>query len=388
MAALNIDRLKSPHIVMLGGGSGCRNINLALSRTPARLTRIVPAWDSGGSSRAIRETLGILPVGDIRQALMTMAHGEKCAGNVVRMCNARLSEAADKRQLRTEFDFLADCRHSLLKTEPAPLSNAITRYLDVFRSRLPEDFDLGNGSVGNFILAGAYLAHDKDINAAISIFKGMCGIEGNVWPIAVASDVHLSARLSDGRVLDRQHLITTLTPSEPPAWIEDIWLTRASDSTVSANVEGNGPAIEAIHTADIILYGPGSLFSSLLPHLLVNGVVEAISANSRAKKIFVGNITDCAETRGMTLEAQLSTVLRLARTRSSGIVLTHVLSNRNFFPFPKRVGKFSYLQSGSLEEMCGAQGISVVSGDFEDLWRRGTHDGEAVARDLSKLAAC
>ena len=217
--------------------------------------------------------------------------------------------------------------------------------------------------------------------------KDMCRIAGNVWPVAVANDVHLSARLSDGRVLDRQHLITTLTSSEPPAWIEDIWLTRTSDSTASAKVEGNGPAIEAIRTADVILYGPGSLFSSLLPHLLVDGVVEAICANSTAMKIFVGNITDCAETRSMTLEAQLSTFLRIAKARSSGIVLTHVLSNRNFFPFPKRVGKFSYLQSGSLHEMCRAQGISVVSGDFEDLWQRGTHDGEAVARDISKLAA-
>ena len=376
---------KTPHIVMLGGGSGCRSINLALSRGPGRLTRIVPAWDSGGSSRAIREALGILPVGDIRQALMTMAHGEKCAGNVIRMCNSRLSEAVGQRQLRMEFEFFADCQHPFLKTQAPSLRNAVTRYLDLFSSRLPEDFDLGNGSVGNFILAGAYLAHDNDINAAISIFKDLCGIGGNVWPASVVNDVHLSARLSDGRVINRQDRITSMSPSEPPTSIDDIWLTRGSD-TAASSVEANGQAIGAILAADVILYGPGSLFSSVLPHLMVEGISDAIRSNTRAVKVFVGNITDCAETRSLTLELQVSALLRVAQPRSKDGLLTHVLVNRNVFPFPKRVGKFSYLQLGSLLELCSAQGIEVMSGDFEDLWQRGTHDGDAVAVDILKLA--
>ncbi|PBB52928.1 YvcK family protein [Mesorhizobium loti] len=369
---------------MLGGGSGCRNINLALSRGPSRLTRIVPAWDSGGSSRAIREALGILAVGDIRQALMTMAHGEKCAGNVIRMCNSRLSEAVGQRQLRMEFEFFADCRHPFLKTQAPSLRNAITRYLDLFSSRLPEDFDLGNGSVGNFILAGAYLAHDNDVNAAMSRFKDLCGIEGNVWPSSVVNDVHLSAQLSDGRVITRQDRITSMPPSEPPTLIDEIWLTRGSDR--AASVEANGPAIGAILEADVILYGPGSLFSSVLPHLMVEGILDAIRSNARAVKIFVGNITDCAETRGLTLASQLSALLRVAQSRSKDDLLTHILANRNVFPFTKRVGKFSYLQVGSLLELCSAQGISVVSGDFEDLWQRGTRDGDAVALEILKLA--
>jgi uncharacterized cofD-like protein len=384
MAVQDTGGRKAPHIVMLGGGSGSRSINLALSRGPGRLTRIVPAWDSGGSSRAIREALGILPVGDIRQALMTMAHCEKCAGNVIRMCNSRLSEAVGQRQLRMEFEFFADCRHPFLKTQALSLRNAVARYLDLFRSRLPKDFDLGNGSVGNFILAGAYLAHDNDINAAISIFKDLCGIGGNVWPASVVNDVHLSARLSDGRVINRQDRITSISLSEPPALIDDIWLTRGSDR--AASVEANGPAIGAILEADVILYGPGSLFSSVLPHLMVEGISDAIRSNARAVKVFVGNISDCAETRGLTLESQLSALLRVARSGSKDGLLTHILVNRNVFPFPKRVGKFSYLQLGSLLELCSAQGIEVMSGDFEDLWQRGTHDGDAVAVDILKLA--
>ncbi len=79
------------NVVLFSGGSACRTINIALSRRQVNLTRIVPAWDSGGSSKVIREKLGILSVGDIRQALMTMAHGEGCSGDVVRICNTRLS---------------------------------------------------------------------------------------------------------------------------------------------------------------------------------------------------------------------------------------------------------------------------------------------------------
>jgi hypothetical protein len=78
-------------IVLFSGGSACRSINVALCRSGADVIRVVPAWDSGGSSKVIRERLAILSVGDIRQALMTMAHGEGCAGDVVKICNARLS---------------------------------------------------------------------------------------------------------------------------------------------------------------------------------------------------------------------------------------------------------------------------------------------------------
>src|SRR6266566_3708018 len=99
-----------PRVVLFSGGSACRDINLALCRHAA-LTRVVPAWDSGGSSRVIRATLGILSIGDIRQALMTMAQGENSAGDVVKLCNTRLSDTASTTALRTEFELYADGEH-------------------------------------------------------------------------------------------------------------------------------------------------------------------------------------------------------------------------------------------------------------------------------------
>ncbi len=90
-------------VVLFSGGSACRSLNNALCREDVSLTRIVPAWDSGGSSRTIRLSLDMLSVGDIRQALMTMAHGEKRSGDVVRICNTRLSSDLQSQDARTEF---------------------------------------------------------------------------------------------------------------------------------------------------------------------------------------------------------------------------------------------------------------------------------------------
>ena len=104
---MSADRL--PHLVLFSGGTACRSTNLALCAKPVRLTRIVPAWDSGGSSKVIRESLDVLGVGDIRQALMTMAHGEGRAGDVVKVCNARLTSSSAE-DANTEFALYAEGR--------------------------------------------------------------------------------------------------------------------------------------------------------------------------------------------------------------------------------------------------------------------------------------
>jgi hypothetical protein len=115
-----------PHIVLFSGGTACRSTNLALLSKPVRLTRIVPAWDSGGSSKVIRESLGVLAVGDIRQALMTMAHGEGRAGDVVKVCNARMTSGTEE-DARTEFALYAEGVHPLLERMEPGLRGAILK---------------------------------------------------------------------------------------------------------------------------------------------------------------------------------------------------------------------------------------------------------------------
>lgn len=363
-----------PHIVLLSGGTACRSINLALCHHAAKLTRIVPASDSGGSSKVIRETLGILPVGDIRQALMTMAHGEGRAGEVVRLCNARLSDMAEPAGAAREFAFYVSGDHPFIRAMDTALGSAITEYLRLFAEQAGPDFDLRNGSIGNFILTGAYLAHDRDINAAIGVFRRLCGISGNVWPVTTRNDMELCALLSNGRRIDGQHRITRLAGDDAP--IASL-LVRAGGEVPDANPA----AVEAIGTADAIVFGPGSFFTSILPHVIVTGIARAVADNWRARKLFIANILEDAETADRPLAGLIGVFLDTCRAKAGdGVFVDTAVVNRDPFPFERSARGYRYLRTGSLD------GIETIAGDFEDAWDRGRHDGEAVAALIMRVA--
>lgn len=371
-----------PHIVLFSGGSACRSINLALCAMPVRLTRVVPAWDSGGSSKVIRESLDVLAVGDIRQALMTMAHGEGRAGDVVKVCNARMTSGAQE-DARAEFALYAEGRHPLLERMEPGLRGAILNYLRTFRAAIGPDFDFRNGSIGNFILTGAHLAHNSDINTAIFVFRKLCDIGGHVWPSTTANDVDLSAVLNDGRPVHGQHRVTDLDEAEGEIGVREIALSAKDGAAVAANEA----VIESLESADVVVFGPGSFYTSVLPHFLVGEIVPALARNVHARRVFISNILQCRETRGMDVTRMLEMAAGVWRGKGGVDVrpFTHVLANRQVLPFEKTVGPFAYLANGPLEEFGARLGAQVVIGEFEDPWQRGHHDGSAVAVALSSL---
>ncbi len=374
------DRL--PHIVLFSGGTACRSTNLALCAKPVRITRIVPAWDSGGSSKVIRESLDVLGVGDIRQALMTMAHGEGRAGDVVKVCNARLTSSSPV-DADTEFALYAEGRHPLLERMEPGLRGAILNYLRTFRAAIGADFNFRNGSIGNFILTGAHLAHNSDINTAIFVFRKLCDIAGHVWPSTAESSADLSAVLKDETVIAGQHRVTALPEEQGRTGIREIALSDRNGASVPANEA----VIESLESADVVVFGPGSFYTSVLPHFLVEGVVPAIARNLQARRVFIGNILQCRETRGLDLAQMLQTAASVWRERGGVDVrpFTHVLANRQLLPFEKTVGAFAYLGNGALEATCARLGAEAVIGEFEDAWQRGQHDGAAVADSISSL---
>lgn len=369
-----------PHIVLFSGGTACRSTNLALCSKPVRLTRIVPAWDSGGSSKVIRESLGVLAVGDIRQALMTMAHGEGRAGDVVKVCNARMTSGAED-DARTEFALYAEGVHPLLERMEPGLRGAILNYLRTFRDAIGPDFDFRNGSIGNFILTGAHLAHNSDINTAIFVFRKLCDIAGHVWPSTTADGVDLSAVLNNGTFVAGQHRVTALDDAESDIGIREITLSGQD------GVLANEAVLESLERADAIVFGPGSFFTSVLPHFLIEGVVPTIARNVHARRIFIGNILQCRETRGLDVARMLEHVAAIWRAKGGAEArpFTHVLANRQLLPFEKTVGPFAYLGNGALADIGARLGAEVVIGEFEDPWQRGQHDGRAVADALSSL---
>ncbi|MFS8046011.1 gluconeogenesis factor YvcK family protein [Rhizobium sp. BR 314] len=366
-------------IVLFSGGSACRSINIALCQSGVEVTRIVPAWDSGGSSKVIRERLGILSVGDIRQALMTMAHGEGCAGDVVKICNARISANLGLDDARKEFLFYAKRGHPLLERMEPGLRSAILNYLNTFASAVGDDFDFRHGSIGNFILTGACLAHNGDVNTAIFVFRKLCGINGNVWPSSIDSDLVLSATLKDGRTVVPQDAITTMSEPEARIGVAKLDLSRTSGERPTAN----SAVLDAIAQADLIAFGPGSVYTSVIPHLLVDDVVAAVE-RANCPKVLIGNILQCRETIGLTL-ADVSSAFDFHwrdHGGSSGL-FSHILANRVLFPFEKTVGRFPYLTDGLSE----TPAYLLIRDEFEDAWSRGQHDGEAIAASLLKIMA-
>jgi uncharacterized cofD-like protein len=350
---------------------------MELARRGLQVTRIAPPWDSGGSSKPIRERLNMLSVGDIRNALMALAHGEGRAGHVVKVFNTRLSDSAEHAALERELGFYRDGLHPALQAMEPGLRGSIIGYLGQFIAAAGAGFDLRRGSLGNFVLAGAYLAHGNDINAAISMFRSLCSIGGDVWPTSSANDLHLHALLNDGEPVHGQDRITALDDARARIGIREIRLVRAGGGAAQANE----PVLSALARADAIVFGPGSFYTSVLPHVLIGGIAQLLAARTGVPKILVGNMLECPETVGLSLNRMLEVFLAHAR-------LTHVLANQSPTPFPRSVGGRRYIAFDANDPLLRRHGVEVVSRDFEDPWQRGIHEPAAlVAATLAQLGA-
>ena len=238
---------RGPKIVALGGGTGLSNLLRGLKDDSAKITAIVTVADDGGSSGRLRREIGVPPPGDIRNCLAALADEEK---------------------LLTEL----------------------------FQYRFRAGDGLAGHSFGNlFLTAMSDIA--GDFEQAIAASSKVLAVRGEVLP-ATLSDVSLWAELADGRRIEGESSITKAngkilkigcTPANPPA------LPRA---------------VEALREADFIIIGPGSLYTSVIPNLLVPEIAEAI-AISEVPRIYVCNImTQPGETDGYTVADHIRAIDR------------------------------------------------------------------------------
>lgn len=238
---------RGPKIVALGGGTGLSNLLRGLKDDSAKITAIVTVADDGGSSGRLRREIGVPPPGDIRNCLAALADEEK---------------------LLTEL----------------------------FQYRFRAGDGLVGHSFGNlFLTAMSDIA--GDFEQAIAASSKVLAVRGEVLP-ATLSDVSLWAELADGRRIEGESSITKAngkilkigcTPANPPA------LPRA---------------VEAILEADFIIIGPGSLYTSVIPNLLVPEIADAI-ARSEVPRIYVCNImTQPGETDGYTVADHIRAIDR------------------------------------------------------------------------------
>ncbi|GAC1325383.1 MAG: hypothetical protein NVS2B16_03350 [Chloroflexota bacterium] len=215
---------------MLGGGTGLFTALSGLRRHDVDLTAVVTMADSGGSSGRLRDEFGSLPAGDVRRCLVALA---------------------------------ADDSVGLLLRQ-------------LFEYRFERGGDLAGHSFGNLMLT-ALNDLTGGMDAAIMEVSRLLRIRGRVLPVTL-SDSHLYAVLENGETIAGEAAIDTRRDTVA---IERIYLSPPAEATIEA--------CEAIRSADIVVIGPGDLYTSLLPNLLVSGIREAI-AQSSATTVYVCNV--------------------------------------------------------------------------------------------------
>jgi uncharacterized cofD-like protein len=262
---------RGPRVVAIGGGTGLSSLLWGMKEHTSHLTAVVAVADDGGSSGVLREELGIPPVGDIRRCLAALADAETLVGEVL------------------EYRF------------PGSPGDSGPEFGGPF----------GGHPVGNVLLAAMTQLENGDFEEGIRRANRVLAVRGQVVP-AAPTPLTLHARLRDGTVVDGQSLITR------SSGIERAWIGPE-------NVPACDDALTAIAEADLIILGPGSLYTSLLPSLLLPQIREAISA-SPAVRLFVCNVaTQDGETIGFDLADHLEALVAHA---GPGIVDAVLANNR------------------------------------------------------------
>ena len=237
---------RGPRIVAVGGGTGLSMLLSGIKNITNNITAVVSVGDDGGSSGRLRESLDILPPGDIRHCMTALADDE----------------------------------------------DLVTK---LFKYRFKNGEGLEGHSFGNLFLT-AMCAITGDMASAVKASANVISIRGRVLP-STLDDMKLVAEMEDGRIVHGESTIP-----EAGGKIKRLF-SEPSDCKALPEV------IDAIRNAELIILGPGSLYTSVIPNLLIKEISEEI-ANSKAKKIYVCNImSQPGETDGYTVSDHLKALI-------------------------------------------------------------------------------
>ncbi len=321
------------HVVAIGGGTGLSTLLKGLkayvhssaeatSSTIAELCAVVTVSDDGGSSGRLRKELNMLPPGDIRNCIVALSEDE-----------ALLSR--------------------------------------LFQHRFVKGSGLEGHSFGNLFLA-ALTSITKDFSEAVRLSSEILLTRGHIFP-ATTANVELEAQMDDGTRVRGESKITashgrikelTLVPPD----VEPLPQTRA-----------------AIASADLITIGPGSLFTSLVPNLLVRGIAKAI-VESTATKVYVCNLmTQANESLGLTAADHIRALNGHAQVKR---IFDYALINR--MPAPPEL-KAKYALEGASQIVADLDaieelGVCPVLGDYLEPGMVARHATDRVAYDLMQIA--
>ncbi len=263
---------RGPKIVAIGGGTGLSTLLRGLKEHTSNITAIVTVADDGGSSGALREELGIPPVGDIRNCIAALADAEPTMSEL----------------LGYRFPGGTRIDGGPLETEPG---------------------GLGGHPVGNLLLAALTALEGGDFEEGVRRMNRVLAVRGQVVP-ASATPINLMARTRAGVTVSGQSTIMRTTD------IERVWIEPAE-------VRASADAVAAIHDADIVVLGPGSLYTSVLPVLLIPAIEGAVAA-APGMRIYACNVAgQPGETEGYDLADHVEALLRHTQPDLIDLVLAN-----------------------------------------------------------------
>ncbi|MDE2009098.1 MAG: YvcK family protein [Candidatus Omnitrophica bacterium] len=313
---------RGPKVVAIGGGHGLSHLLLALKAYTANLTAIVTVADSGGSSGRLRQQFNIVAPGDIRNCLVALADTPALMG-------------------------------------------------ELFQYRFAEGGGLKGHSFGNLFLTAMVQITNGDFKRAVEESSKVLAVRGKVIPSTV-HNVHLVAEYMDGTVTQGEAKIP-----QANAVIKRLSLTPE-------DARPTDDALTAIAQADIIVMGPGSLYTSILPNLIIKGMADAV-ATSPAYKIYVCNVmTQQGETDNFSASDHLRVLLEHTNPKLVDACLINdaVVSNEEAL---NRYRQENAYPVAADSDRIKAMGIKVVAADLLSVADYVRHDSKKLTQALIRL---
>ena len=305
---------KNKKIVGIGGGTGLSTLLRALRTKPVDLTAVITVADNGGSSGRLRKEYGILPPGDFRNCLVALSDAEP-----------------------------------LLK--------------ELFQYRFESNSDLNGHSFGNLFIT-AMEKITGSFEEAIKESSKVLNVTGDLIP-STFEQVNLIAKLKDGTIVEGESEITNSKSS-----IIDIKLNPN-------NVAPSSQALKAIKDSDVIIIGPGSLYTSIIPNLLVPEIIEEIN-NTKNPVIYVCNIaTQLGETTNYDAISHLKSIKKFA----PDLKISSILVNSRI----EELGEEFPTSTCVIHENFNSSDIEVKYSDLMNMNFKGHHDPDKLSNAIFEI---
>ena len=311
---------RGPRIVAVGGGTGLGVLLRGLKEYTNNITAVVTVADDGGSSGRLREELGLMPPGDIRQCLAALADSE-----------------------------------SLMQ--------------DVMEYRFSRGQGLQGHSLGNLLIAAMTDLNQGNFERGVNDLSGVLRVRGRILP-STLTDVRLAAQMTDGSIVRGESRIRSAGKPIDRVLIEPRY------------VAANDEAVKELLAADMIVLGPGSVHTSVVPNLLVGDIATAVRA-SNAVKVYVCNVaTEPGETDGYSLADHVKSLT--SHVGPGLFQYTLVNSNTHLGVHPGSGSRLVECDLAVQVELLET-GVQAVTADVVDHSDPRHHDSETLAAALMEL---